>query len=149
MNDVLHTPLFAVFTVVLVLEILKTLFLGTATALTRGRLQKFINKEDADWLGGEAVEFDHPDAARVFRAQRNNLENLLPFFIAGCLYLLSGANTLVGMGYFVAFFIGRTLHTYAYLGERAMLRRNTYSLAWLAIIAMSLHAGFVILLGVL
>ncbi len=148
-NNVVNTPLFAVFTVVLVLETLKTLFLGTATALSRGKLQKFINKEDADWLGGEAVETDHPDTARVFRAQRNNLENLLPFFIAGCLYLLSGASPMVGMGYFVAFFIGRTLHTYAYLGKRAMLRRNTYSLAWLAIIAMCLHAGFVIVRGVL
>ncbi len=147
MDNAMNTPLFAVFTVVLVLETLKTLFLGTATALMRGKLQKFINQEDADWLGGEAVEIDHPDAARVFRAQRNNLENLLPFFIAGCLYLVSGANALVGIGYFVAFFVGRTLHTYAYLGKRAMMRRNVYSLAWLAIIAMSLHAGFVIVRG--
>ncbi len=147
MNEILTTPLFVVFTTVLVVETLKTLFLGTATALTRGKLQKFINQEDADWLGGEAVEIDHPDAARVFRAQRNNLENLLPFFIAGCLYLVSGANALVGIGYFVAFFVGRTLHTYAYLGKRAMMRRNVYSLAWLAIIAMSLHAGFVIVRG--
>ncbi len=147
MNEILTTPLFVVFTTILVVETLKTLFLGTATALTRGKLQKFINQEDADWLGGEAVEIDHPDAARVFRAQRNNLENLLPFFIAGCLYLVSGANALVGIGYFVAFFVGRTLHTYAYLGKRAMMRRNVYSLAWLAIIAMSLHAGFVIVRG--
>lgn len=144
MNNILGTPLFAVFAVVLVVETIKTLFLGTATALTRRKLHKFINPEDAAMLGGEAVEIDHPDAARVFRAQRNNLENLLPFLIAGSLYLVSGANHLVGMAYFVAFFVGRTLHTYAYLGKRAMMRRNVYSLAWLAIIAMSVHAGFVI-----
>ena len=144
MNDVLNTPLFAVFTVVLVLETLKTLILGTATVLTRGKLRIFNNQEDADWLGGEAVEIDHPDAARVFRAHRNNLENLLPFFVAGWLYLSSGASPFVGMAYFVAFFIGRSLHTYAYLGKRAMMRRNAYSLAWLAIVAMSLHAGFVV-----
>ncbi len=149
MDNILTTPLFAVFAVVLVLETLKTLALGTATALTRGKLQKFINPEDAAWLGGEAVEADHPDAARVFRAQRNNLENLLPFFIAGSLYLVSGANPLLGMGYVVAFFIGRMFHTYAYLGKRAMMRRNVYSIAWLAITAMSLHAGVVIVRGAL
>ncbi len=147
MNEILTTPLFVVFTAVLVVETLKTLFLGTATALRRRRLGKFINQEDADLLGGEAVEIDHPDAARIFRAQRNKLENLLPFFISGCLYLVSGANALVGIGYFVAFSVGRTLHTYAYLGRRAMMRRNMYSLGWLAIIAMSLHAGFVIVRG--
>ncbi len=148
MDHVLGTPQFAVFTIVLVLEALKTLFLGTATALTRGRLQKFVNQEDANWLGGEAVEIDHPDVARVIRAQRNNIENLLPFFIAGSLYLVSGASALVGMTYFVAFFVGRTAHTFAYLGKRAMLRRNTYSVAWLSIVAMSLHAGFVIVSGI-
>ena len=144
MNELLTTPLVAVFTAVLVVETLKTLLLGTATALTRGRVQKFINQEDADWLGGEAVEIDHPDAARLFRAQRNNIENLLPFFIAGSLYLASGASPMVGIGYMTVFFIGRTLHTFAYLGKRAMMRRNSYALAWLAIIATSLHAGIMI-----
>ena len=82
MIEIVGTALFAVFSTVLVLETLKTLVLGTATSLTRKKLQKYINAEDAKWLGGDAVESDHPDAARVFRAQRNNLENLLPFFIA-------------------------------------------------------------------
>lgn len=144
MEHLVYTPLFALFAIVLILETVKTLFLGTATAVARGRLKTFINQEDADWLGGDAVAVDHPDAARIFRAQRNSLENLLPFLIAGGLYLLSGANAVTGMGYFVAFFVGRTLHTYAYLGKRAMMRRNAYSLAWLAVIAMSVHAGIVI-----
>lgn len=149
MDTIVNSPLFAIFGTVLVIETIKTLFLGTATAFTRGKLQKFLNQEDADWLGGVAVEIDDPSPARLMRAHRNNVENLLPFFIAGSLYLISGANAMAGIAYMVAFLIGRTAHTYAYLGKRAMLRRNTYSLAWLAIIAMTLHAGVVIVRGAL
>jgi len=66
------------------------------------------------------------------RAHRNSLDNLLPFFIAGSLLLVSSASSTAGMTDFIAFFVGRTAHTYA------------YSLAWLAIIAMTQHAGVVI-----
>lgn len=149
MENFIDTPLFAPFAMVLLLESLKTLCLGTATALMRGKVGKFINQEDADWLGGEAVLTDHPDAARVFRAQRNNLENLLPFLIAGGMYIASGANQPVGLGYILTFFAGRTLHTFAYLNKRAALRRSAYTLAWLSTIAMSIHAGFVIVRGAL
>ena len=145
----LGTPLFAVFASVLVLETLKTLFLGTATAFTRGRLKKFLNQEDAGWLGGEAVEIDDPRPARLMRAHRNNLENLLPFFIVGSLFVASGANAVAGMAYFTLFFLGRAAHTFAYLNMHAKLRRNAYSLAWLAIIATAVHALISILSTVL
>ena len=148
MNEALTTQLFALFSVVLMLETLKTLFLGTATSLTRKKLQKYINEEDALWLGGDAVTADHPDAARLFRAQRNNIENLLPFVIVASLYVISGANAEAGTVYFTTFLTARFLHTYAYLNKSAMLRRNAYALAWLAVIATGLHAEFVILRGV-
>lgn len=139
-----NSPIFAVFTTILVVETLKTLLLGTATAFNRGKLQKFMNQEDADWLGGIAIEVDDPIPGRLMRAHRNNLENLLPFFIGGLLYVIASANSVAGTVYMVAFLVGRTTHTYAYLSKRAMLRRNAYTLAWLAIIAMTLHAGLVI-----
>lgn len=144
----LNTSLFIVFASILALETLKTLLLGTATAFTRGQLKKFLNPEDAEWLGGEAIEIDAPGPARLMRAHRNNLENLLPFFIAGSLFILSGANAMAGMAYFALFFLGRTAHTYAYLNKRAALRRNTYSIAWLAIIGTIAHAMIAIISAV-
>ena len=51
-------PLFAVFAVVCALLVLKAQVLGAATAATRGKLKKFINSEDAVWLGGEHVNPD-------------------------------------------------------------------------------------------
>jgi len=142
MNDILSTQLFAVFSIVLIAETLKTLFLGTATALSRLGPMQFLNQEDADWLGGKAVELDHPTPARIMRAHRNNLENLLPFFIVSSIFVLSNSNSTAGIIYFSTFFIARLAHTFAYIRKMPMLRRNMYSLAWLAIIVTGLHAGF-------
>lgn len=144
MNQIIGTPLFTVFALVLIAESLKTLFLGTATAYTRGRLKLFLNQEDADWLGGRAVDVEHPTPGRLFRAHRNNLENLLPFIALGGLYAVSGASATAGMVYFIGFFVARAGHTVAYLGKRATLRRNCYSLAWLLLILTGLHGGVAI-----
>jgi uncharacterized MAPEG superfamily protein len=144
MNDILSTQLFSVYALVLIAEALKTLFLGTATSVSRLGPMQFLNQEDADWLGGEAVSADHPTPARLMRAHRNSLENLLPFFIVSSLYVLSNANALAGIIYFITFFVARLMHTYAYLSKKPMLRRNTYSFAWLATILTGVHATFVI-----
>jgi len=147
MNDILSTQLFSVFALVLIAETLKTLFLGTATAASRLGPKQFLNPEDADWLGGEAVAVDHPTPARLMRAHRNNLENLLPFFIVSSLYVFLNANATAGIVYFATFFLGRLAHTYAYLSKKPMLRRNTYTLAWFAIIVIAVHAAVVIVSG--
>lgn len=144
MHQIIGTPVFTVFALVLIAESLKTLLLGTATAYTRGQLKLFLNQEDADWLGGSAVEVEHPGPARLFRAHRNNLENLVPFLAIGGTYLASGASAAAGMVYFAGFFIARSVHTVAYLGKRPALRRNSYSLAWLLLILTGLHAGVAI-----
>lgn len=61
-------PLNAAFlplAVTLVLLCLKALFLGTATAAARCKHKRFINAEDAVWLGGEAVGVDADPGARI------------------------------------------------------------------------------------
>lgn len=149
MIELINSPLFAVFAAVLIAETLKTLALGTATAYSRLDPKQFLNQEDADWLGGKAVAVDHPTPARLMRAHRNNLENLLPFAILGGLFLISGANAIAGALYFGSFFLARSAHTFAYLSKRPALRRNMYSLAWLSMVVMAIHAAVVILLATL
>jgi uncharacterized membrane protein YecN with MAPEG domain len=128
------------YSAVLVLSILKASALSVATASRRGALKKFINEEDAAWLGGAHVEVDDPGVQRVFRAHRNELENLVLFTPAGALYLLSGASAIAGVVYSAAYLLGRSAHTYAYLSKNASMRRNGYTIAWLVIIVMSIHA---------
>lgn len=132
----------AIFAVVCTLLVLKAQFLAAATAATRGRLGKFINPEDAAWLGGKHVAADDGRVQRLFRAHRNDLESLLPFFAGGMLYLQGGAAPAIGAAYFCAFLLARYAHTYAYLVQRPRLRRNAFTVGWTVAIVMSIHAAW-------
>ena len=143
------SALLAVFAVVCALLVLKAQVLGAATAATRGKLKKFINPEDAVWLGGEHANPDDERVQRIFRAHRNDLENLLPFFVGGTLYILSGAATTAGAAYFGVFLLARYAHTFAYLKQKARLRRDAFTLGWLVTIVMSIHAAWASLASVL
>lgn len=142
MSSLSSGALLAVFAVVCALLVLKAQVLGAATAATRGKLKKFINPEDAVWLGGEHVNPDDERVQRIFRAHRNDLENLLPFFVGGTIYILSDAATTAGAAYFGVFLLARYAHTFAYLKQKARLRRDAFTLGWLATIVMSIHAAW-------
>src|SRR5216683_4797714 len=135
----INPALFAVFALTAIILSLKALFLGAATAATRGRLKSFLNAEDAAWLSGAHVDPDPEIVARIGRAHRNDLENLLLFAGCGLVYVLAGGSALAGFICCGAFLVARTLHTIAYLGRRPMLRRNAYTVGFLVIVAMSLH----------
>jgi uncharacterized MAPEG superfamily protein len=134
----INPALFAVFALTAIILSLKALFLGAATAATRGRLKSFLNAEDAAWLSGAHVDPDPEIVARIGRAHRNDLENLLLFAVCGLVYVLARGSALAGFIYCGAFLVARTLHTIAYLGRRPMLRRNAYTVGFLVIVA-SLH----------
>jgi uncharacterized MAPEG superfamily protein len=140
----MNPALFAVFALTTIILSLKALFLGAATAATRGKLKSFLNAEDAAWLSGAHVDPDPEIVARIGRTHRNDLENLLLFAVCGLLYVLAGGSALAGFIYCGAFLVARTLHTIAYLGRRPMLRRNAYTIGFLVIVAMSLHGGWLI-----
>lgn len=72
-------------------------------------------------------------------------ENFLPFFTGGALYLASGASATVGIVYFGIFLLARYGHTYAYLKQKARLRRDAFTAGWSVNIVMSLHAVWAIL----
>jgi len=149
MSSLSSSALLAVFAVACALLVLKAQVLGAATAATRGRLKKFINPEDAVWLGGEHINPDDERVQRISRTHRNDLENLLPFFVGGTLYILSGAATTAGAAYFGVFLLARYAHTFAYLKQKARLRRDAFTLGWLVTIVMSIHAAWASLASVL
>lgn len=74
--------------------------------------QVFANPEDAG--AGGAVKFDDPDVERVRRAHLNDLENLVPFFIIGFLYVLTGPNATVAVNLYRIVAVARILHTIVY-----------------------------------
>ena len=120
---------------------LKMLFLGVQTARARGTARRFMNPEDTAWIGGETVASDIAAAARWRRAHLNDLENFVPFVALGAAYVLLGGATIAGLAYIGVFTIARILHTVAYLGEHARLRRDAYTAGFLVLAAMAVHVG--------
>ncbi len=133
--------LFVIFGLVTLTLGMKALALGVATAATRGRLKQFLNAEDAAWIKGAHVNPDSEAVARIGRAHRNDLENLLLFAICGALYVASGASSTAGMAYCGLFLLARLAHTFAYLTRRPMLRRNAYTLGFVIVAVTSVHAA--------
>jgi uncharacterized MAPEG superfamily protein len=86
-----------------------------------------------------------PIVARIGRAHRNDLENLVLFAIAGGLYVATGGPRLAGFAYCGLFLLARLLHTFAYLVGRPMSRRNAYTLGFLVIVVISLHTPVVLI----
>ena len=141
----LEMKLLMVFAVVLLVLITKAQILGAATAATRGKLKKFITKEDANWQNGEWAYPDDPQVYRLYRAHQNDLESLLPFFIVGSLYLVSEASQIAGAFYFTLFAIARVCHTFFYLTKRPGARRNSFTLGWLLNFIIGFHALWALL----
>ena len=142
MPTVNPATLWAAFAIVCALLVLKAQVLGAATAATRGKLKQFLNAEDAEWLSGQHVKPDFETVDRIARAHRNDLENLLPFFIGGMLFLTGRGPTGAGLAYFIIFLFARYIHSAAYLLRKPALRRNAYTAGWLVTLVLACHAAW-------
>ncbi|KAK2509777.1 hypothetical protein MC885_000799, partial [Smutsia gigantea] len=74
------------------------------------------------------------------RAHRNDMETIYPFLFLGLVYSFLGPNPFVARMHFLVFFLGRMVHTVAYLGKlRAPTRSLAYTLAQLPCASMALQ----------
>ncbi|XP_058127624.1 microsomal glutathione S-transferase 1-like [Anopheles ziemanni] len=94
----------------------KMLLMSLLTGRARFKKGVFANEED---LAGAKKpnakpKFDDPDVERVRRAHRNDLENILPFFTVGLLYMLTNPSPFIAINLFRAVAISRILHTIVY-----------------------------------
>lgn len=74
-----------------------------------------MNEEDVRFLGRGKVVLNDPDVERVRKAHRNDLENILPWFMITYLWLGTGpspwlANTLIR-----TFVLARIIYTISYV----------------------------------
>nr|QIJ45842.1 glutathione S transferase microsomal 1 [Meteorus pulchricornis] len=101
---------FAICSSVLVLKIL-------AMALLTGR-QRFVKKvvispEDA-FTKSTKVSTTDEDVERVRRAHRNDLENILPWFVMTLIWLTTGPSYYFAMFLMRTFVVARIIHTIVY-----------------------------------
>ncbi|XP_055370739.1 microsomal glutathione S-transferase 1-like, partial [Condylostylus longicornis] len=109
----LSNPVFGNFMFWTAILALKMLLMAILTAIQRSKHKIFANPEDAEIMKVEVV-FNNPDVERVRRAHRNDLENILPYFTIGLLYITIDPNPTLATILFRIATISRILHTFVY-----------------------------------
>ena len=117
--DLFHTPAFATYA--LFASALSVLLIGIdgLGGGVRAGTKTTPNAEDASTVakGAELVPLDPEKVARVMRAHRNALANIVPFLIVMLLYVALGATAqwvMILCGVFTAL---RVIHAIAYIKE--------------------------------
>jgi uncharacterized MAPEG superfamily protein len=97
------------------LLVLKMLVMGNYTSFLRLRRNVFATPEDYALRATTPPVGLDEDIERVRRAHRNDLENILPFFVVSFIYLLTGPSHLALSVYLWGFLGARTLHSVFYI----------------------------------
>ncbi|KAM6431510.1 prostaglandin E synthase [Python bivittatus] len=136
----MENEVFASFVFFATLLILKMYAVAIITGQVRLRKKAFANPEDALKHGGLEFYREDPDVQRCLRAHRNDMENIYPFLFIGSVYSFLHPNPVVAWIHFLIFFLGRMIHTVAYLLQlRAPIRSVAYSVAQIPCFSMALQ----------
>ncbi|XP_041766095.1 microsomal glutathione S-transferase 1-like isoform X2 [Anopheles merus] len=93
----------------------KMLLMALLTAIQRFKNKAFASPEDTRMISKKLVpKYDDPDVERVRRAHQNDLENILPFFVIGFLYLLTNPAPWLAINLYRLVAASRILHTIVY-----------------------------------
>jgi uncharacterized MAPEG superfamily protein len=121
---------------------LKMLVLALLTSRQRLAKRVFASPEDYATQGiAEKAERD-PDVERYRRAHRNDLENVLPFFVVGAIYAATQPSELGAWLCLPGFALARVLHTVFYLRSAMPHRTLAYGYAYFATLWMILASAW-------
>ncbi|XP_001992236.2 microsomal glutathione S-transferase 1 isoform X1 [Drosophila grimshawi] len=121
----LENPVFCCYLFWATVLVVKMLLMSLLTALQRFRYKLlglvplalrrkvFPNEEDLFFKNIE-VQFDDPRVERVRRAHRNDMENILPYFIMALIYVCTNPNPMIACNLFRLAAIARIVHTLVY-----------------------------------
>ncbi|XP_029024132.1 prostaglandin E synthase [Betta splendens] len=136
----IRNEVFSCFLFYAVLLVIKMYVIAIITGQVRLRKKAFANPEDALRHGGLQYHREDPYVERCRRAHVNDMENILPFLFLGAIYSLTGPSLAVARLHFLVFFVGRVVHSVAYLlALRAPTRSVAYSVAQIPCVSMALQ----------
>ncbi|MBX3192274.1 MAG: MAPEG family protein [Labilithrix sp.] len=118
--DFAHTPAFTVYALFATFLSLLAITLDAAGGFSRARSKTVINPEDVGKVAKkvEVVDEDPPSVARMMRAHRNALANIVPFLVIGLLYVALGAPAPLTVGIlFGLFTFARLVHAISYAAK--------------------------------
>ncbi|MGZ6186076.1 MAG: MAPEG family protein [Candidatus Binataceae bacterium] len=136
MPHMMNDAAFRAYAIACSILVLKMSAAALMTAATRSRVKQFLNPEDARVLGGAGVMQEHPDVMRMLRMHRNDLENILPFFTVGLIFVLMGVSAFGAQVYFYTFTAARIVHTITYVAKMQPWRTVTFVVGLLCTVGM-------------
>ena len=136
MPQMMNDPAFRAYSIACSILVFKMLAVALMTAATRSQLKQFLNPEDAKVLGGAGVAQEHPDVQRMLRMHRNDLENILPFFTVGLIFVLMGVSAFAAQVYFYTFTGARIVHTVTYIASLQPWRTIAFVLGVVCMVGM-------------
>src|SRR5258708_31776201 len=131
-----------VFVVCCVLMCLEMLALAFATPLVRTKRNVWLNEEDAKRFAGTVADVEHRDVARLVRVHRNQLENFVPFFALGLLWIATGASGRLGIVLFIAFTLARTAHSIFFLARMGPARTAAHTVSFIVLVVLAVGVAW-------
>jgi prostaglandin-E synthase 1 len=139
MPPIYAMPAVRLFALVAILLIVKLMAVGSYTSYLRIRRRTYATPEDYTLQGLAPRATVDPDVERVRRAHQNDLENVLPFLIAGFLYALTGPSLAAARIYFIGFLAARVLHSIFYIAGMQPHRTIAFTLGAALTVAMMVN----------
>jgi uncharacterized MAPEG superfamily protein len=143
MTNLVSQPAFVAYAVSILVLSLNLLLLWAYSGAVRSKTKTTPNREDAGTIarGSQIVEADPPEVARVLRAHKNAMANVVPFAILGLVYVLAGGSALPAEILFGVFTASRVAHSFAYLSEKQPWRSVSFTVGAAATVALM---GFIV-----
>lgn len=131
-------PTFVAFAISALLLSANLLALWAYSGVVRAKTRSVMNPEDVTAFGSTAalVTADPPEVARVLRAHSNAVAVVVPFVVAGLVYVLLAGPVLPAKLAFGAFVTARLAHSAAYLREKQPWRTASFAAGLLALVAL-------------
>ena len=136
MPQMMSDAAFRAYAIACSILVFKMFVAAILTAATRSRVKQFLNPEDAGMMSGTGVMQEHPDVQRMLRLHRNDLENILPFFTVGLIFVLMGAPAFAAQAYFYTFTGARIVHTITYVAKLQPWRTVSFALGAFCMVGM-------------
>jgi len=140
----LDDPVVRLYVVIYLLLVLKMAVVGTYTSILRLGRKVYATPEDYALQGLARKTTVDEDVERVRRAHRNDLENILPFFVVGFCYLLTGPSWNAAAIYLIGYLIARIAHSVFYIRSMQPYRTIAFTLGAVLTISMMVHTFVVV-----
>jgi len=132
----LDDPVVRLYIVIYLLLVLKMAAVGTYTSILRLGRKVYATPEDYALQGLARKSTVDEDIERVRRAHRNDLENILPFFVVGFCYLLTGPSWNAAAIYLIGYLIARVAHSVFYIRSMQPHRTIAFTLGGVLTLGM-------------